>query len=149
MFQFDYALYDRLGQLVALAEVKSVYGESAIWASQLRRNLLTRGVPEVPFFLILTPDRVFVWKRDGGRGASVEPNCEFDATALFGRYLPRTRPSATRRLIHGQAFELVVFAWLSDLMRNPDDPELNPAALAEIGFAEAVRQGRIEYQQAA
>lgn len=146
MLSFDYALYDRMGQLAALVEVKGVYGESTEWASQLRRNLLTRGVPAVSFFLIVTPDRIFLWKGYSGLGA---PNLEFDATELFAQYLPTTNPAMTRRLIRGQAFELVVFAWLSDLIRDPGNPSFNPAALAASGFAEALRQGRIEFQDAA
>ncbi|HEV7667433.1 MAG TPA: hypothetical protein VGS22_02835 [Thermoanaerobaculia bacterium] len=150
MSRFDYSLYDRFGQLAALVEVKSVYGRSAEWASQLRRNLLARGeIPGVAFLLIVTPERVFLWKEASAADPLAPPDYQIDADPLFRPYLPKSGPAAERRAVGGQAFELVVFAWLSDLMRDTDEPAHNPATLADSGFPDAVRQGRIEYQEAA
>jgi len=39
----DLALYDRNGQLTAVAEVKNKLGTSREWATQLRRNILAHG----------------------------------------------------------------------------------------------------------
>jgi len=150
MSRFDYSLYDRFGQLAALVEAKSVYGKSKEWASHLRRNLLAHdGTPSVAYLLIVTPERIFLWKDAQATDPLAAPGYEIDAEPLFRPYFPKSGPAAERRAINGQVFELVVLAWLSDLMRDPDEPAFNPASLADSGFADAVRQGRIEYQDAA
>lgn len=53
------------------------------------------------------------------------------------------------RKVSGQAFELLVAAWLSDLTRSssmPKDQERQQDWLDESGFSTAVRDGRIEYE---
>ena len=62
----DLALYNRDGQLIAVVEVKNKLGTSAIWAAQLRRNILAHGgFQNAPYFLLMTPDRIYLWKDAG------------------------------------------------------------------------------------
>lgn len=148
MHRFDFSLYDRLGQLAALVDVRSVWGTSTEWAAKLRRNLLAHGeIPRGPFLLVAAPERIFLWRDAAGGDPLATPDYEADAEPLFRPYLPKSGPAASLRAIDSQAFELVVQSWLSDLMRG--EPESVPTAFADSGFADAIRQGRIWYEHAA
>lgn len=147
----DLALYDRDGRLIAIAEVKNKHGTSPEWAAKFRRNLLVHGgYSQADFFLLVTPDRLYIWKNAGTTPTLVQPTYEIDARPLFARYFERAgvNPSDSS----GQAFELVVAAWLGDLVRSKEQREALTDAqrvLAESGFLTAVKDGRIEYEEAA
>ena len=80
----DLALYDRDGQLAALADLRRKLGTSRQWASELRRNILAHGgFPTVKFFLVVTPDRLYVWKDAGAEPRLVKPTYEIDARPLL------------------------------------------------------------------
>ena len=54
--------------------------------------------------------------------------------------------------VSGPAFELLVAAWLGDVIRSTEPPEERPddqSWLAESGFRTAVKDGRIEYEAVA
>jgi hypothetical protein len=147
----DLALYDRDGQLAAVAEVKNKVGTSREWAAKLRRNILAHGgFPATDFFLLVTPDRLYLWRKAGGEPAQVEPTYEADAHPLLEPYFPRTGVNPPE--VSGNAFELVVAAWLADLVRSPESWQSIAAQhrwLVESGFLEAVKNGRVEYEVAA
>jgi len=147
----DLALYDRDGQLAALVEVKNKVGTSREWAAKLRRNILAHGgFRTIDFFLLITPDRLYVWKHAGSEPNPVEPTYDVDAHPLLEPHFARAgvNPAA----VSGRAFELVVAAWLADLVRPAGSRE-NVAAqqrwLVESGLLDAVRHGRVEYEVAA
>ncbi len=142
----DLELFSRDGQLRAVAEVKNRRGTSGDWAAQLRRNVLAHGgFPETEFFLMVTPDRLYLWKRSGIEPIVVQPAYEIDARPIFGSYFERA--GVDPEGLSGAAFELVVETWLADLMRA--DALSGRNGLAESGFLEAIRNGRIEYEAAA
>jgi hypothetical protein len=147
----DLALYDRDGQLTAVAEIKNKVGTSREWAAKLRRNILAHGgFRSIDFFLLVTPDRLYLWKDAGGEPTLVEPSYEVDAHPVLAPYFARAGVDSTD--ISGRAFELVVAAWLADLVRSAESPE-NLAGqqrwLVESGFLDAVTNGRVEYEVAA
>lgn len=147
----DLALFSRDGQLTAVAEVKNRRGTSGEWAAELRRNILAHGgFPKADFFLMVTPDRLYLWKRSGNQPDLVEPAYEIDAQPIFAPYFERS--GVDPRLVSGPAFELMVDTWLADLMR-PGPLSGRSAAerngLSESGFLTAIRDGRIEYETAA
>jgi hypothetical protein len=148
----DLALYDRAGRLIAIAEVKNKQGTSPEWAAKFRRNMLVHGgYSQADFFLLVTPDRLYIWKHAGSTAPFlVQPTYELDAQPLFAPYFERAGISPSD--ISGQAFELVVAAWLADLVRSEEKREAltnGQRILAESGFLTAVRDGRIEYEEAA
>lgn len=147
----DLTLYDREGRLIAVAEVKSKQGTSREWAAQLRRNLLTHGGHyQADFFLLVTPDRLYLWKNAGTAPTLVQPTYEIDAQPLFVPYFERAGVNPGN--ISGPAFELVVAAWLGDLVRSEERQETftnGQRWLVESGFLPAVRDGRITYEEAA
>ena len=144
----DLALYNRDGQLTVIAEVKNKLGTSREWATQLRRNILAHsGHYKADFFLLVTPDRLYLWKNAGTTPPLIPPHYEINAEPLFTPYFDRA--GVDPHNISGQAFELVVAAWLSDLVRSEEPLEQVPDGqkwLVESGFLTAVRDGRLAYE---
>ncbi|MYE00380.1 MAG: hypothetical protein F4Y03_03755 [Alphaproteobacteria bacterium] len=144
----DLGVYDSRGRLTAIAEVKAKLGTSADWAAKTRRNLLDYGAfGDAEFFLIVTPDKIYLWKDAGTSPDPVPPTYVVDTESELGRYFRRTgiQPES----ISGHAFELLVSAWLSSVTRSTEastDDNRIPGWLAETGLPAAVRDGRVEYE---
>ncbi len=148
MAQFDFSVYDHLGQLATVVEAKSQFGVSREWASQLRRNLLAHGgFPRAASLLVATPEKLFLWNSAVAGDPLAPPDFEINAEPLFRAYLPSAARSQSRRSLNPQVFEMVVHAWLSDLTRG--EPISESLELVKSGFMDSLRQGRIEYQDAA
>ena len=144
----DLGVYDSRGRLTVVAEVKAKLGTSADWAAELRRSLLDYGAfGDAEFFLIVTPDKIYLWK-DAGTGLDpVLPTYVVDTESELGHYFRNIGTGPER--ISGHAFELLVSAWLSNVTRSPEAPEDDnrvPEWLAESGLTAAVRDGRVEYE---
>ena len=147
----DFVLYDRHGRLAAIVEVKAKRGTSSRWAAEFRRNLLAHDAfQQAPFFLLITPDKVYLWKetsRPGGAGSSpIPPDYELDAKSLFRRYLERA--GLNPEDVSGQAFELIVMSWLGDLILQLPDVTQQPE-LEDSGLPQAAKDGRVAYPAAA
>ena len=144
----DFIGYDPRGQAVLLAEANSRPGASGKWASQLRRNILAHGVlPQAPFFLIATPDRIFLWNHDGLGGAETPPDCVVNAREVFAPYFEKLGRPASQ--VSPEGFEFVVLWWLDDLSgsRLPMAREAPPMPwLTESGLLDSIRNARIEHQ---
>ena len=147
----DLALYNRDGQLIAVVEVKNKLGTSAIWAAQLRRNILAHGgFQNAPYFLLMTPDRIYLWKDAGIAPVPTSPTYERAAQDIFSSYFDQSAIEPSE--VSGAAFELIVAAWLENLVRAADKPEdLTSEAiwLVESGLLSAIQDGRLEYEVAA
>ena len=144
----DLALYNRDGQLIAVAEIKTKFGTSREWATQLRRNVLTHGgFQNADFFLLATPDKLYIWKDASSEPTAVPPTYVIDAQPILKPYFDASHVDP--EMINGSVFELVVGAWLSDLMRSEVPPSNQGDWLVESGLLDAIRNGRIEYEAAA
>src|SRR5579859_4465047 len=103
----DFVAYDREGRVVLLAEAKSRRGTSENWAARLRRNMLSHGVlPLAKYFLIATPERMYLWKQDRPNPADVPPEFTIDATKVFQPYFQKLAQEPST--IGPEAFELLV-----------------------------------------
>ena len=142
----DLSLYDANGRLTALAEVKNRTGTSGQWAAKTRRNLLAHGYGwGTGFFLLVTPDRLYAWKDAGDDPVEVPPMYESDIATTFATYL--NDAGLPPGQVSGPAFELVVAAWLGDLMRSSAAAEnADQTWLDESGFREAVKNGHVELE---
>ena len=148
-WQPDVILYDSIGRAAAVVEVKNRRGTSAEWAAGLRRNLVAHGLAvAADYFLVVTPDRVYMWHGAGLDPRPVPPTAEAEAGPLFSPYfeMARVEPGSASE----QAFELVVGAWLADLARGiPAAAGASERQRLDPQFFAAIRDGRIEYQAAA
>lgn len=142
----DLSVYDADGRLTALAEVKNRTGTSGQWAAKTRRNLLAHGYGwGSDFFLLITPDRLYAWKDAGDEPLETPPTYEADLAATFASYFHDAGLAANQ--INGPAFELVVAAWLNDLMgRSNANACADHDWLDRSGFRAAVKDGRIEVE---
>ncbi len=147
----DLAVFNSREQLIAVAEVRNRRGTSAAWAAMLRRNILAhRGFPNVQFFVLVTPERLFVWKDAGVEPELVEPDFDIDARPVFAPYFDGTQVDP--QTVSRPAFELVVATWLGDLILpvgQRGESVGSDGWLVESGFLNAVRNGHLEYPTAA
>jgi hypothetical protein len=146
MRDVDLAAYDRLGQPILLAEVKSIRQTSGQWAARFRRNLLAHGtLPRAPFFLIATPEHMYFWRQEDPASNEEPPQFTLDAAHELKPYFERFKQAPDKT--GGRALELILFSWLVDLAqsgqsRAQEDPSLR--WLSESGLLGALRSARIE-----
>jgi hypothetical protein len=147
----DLAIYNRDGQLTGIVEIKNKLGTSREWAAKLRRNILAHGgFRNIDFFLLVTPDHLYLWKSAGVEPKAVRPTYEIDARPVLEPYFKRAAVDPST--ISGGAFELVVAAWLADLVRSKRTSEKlgeERSWLVESGLLAAIRNGRVAYEAAA
>lgn len=141
----DLAVYNRYGQLTALVEIKNKPGTSRTWAARLRRNRRAYGGEEqADFFLLVTPDKLYLWKNATTAAPIDEPIYEIDTQDLFAPYDTRAAREGHPRSSYG--LELLVAAWLSDLMRADIPLDQLPNGqqwLLESDFVSAVHAGHL------
>src|ERR1043166_7896247 len=88
--QADFAMFDRRGQLAAIAEAKKRPGTDSVWAAEWFRNYLAHHQSvTAPYVLLITPENLFLWK-ETGRAQAAEPSYAADARKVFSFYLKRS-----------------------------------------------------------
>ena len=144
----DLVAYDPSGRVVLLAEAKSRGGTSALWASGLRRNMLAHGaLPPTKYFLIATPERIYLWQHDAASYSEAAPDFIIDATEELKPYFEKfhQRPSE----IGPEEFELLVSSWLTNIAWSGEERRKENSSrgwLIESGLAESLREARVEMQ---
>jgi hypothetical protein len=114
-------------------EVKRRSQTSAPWARQLRQNILDQAASrEADYFAIVTPDALYLWPP--GSATDADPVL-VSIEGTFREYATRLRQDLSRLSSHG--FELLVSAWLGDLVNGLSGTEVPP------GLLDAVRGGKL------
>jgi hypothetical protein len=146
----DLSVFDSGGQLAAVVEVKAQRWKSPEWAAEFRRNLLAHGWETRPrFFLIVTLDRIFIWKDAGIDPEIVPPDYIVDAHPVFEPYFEAARLDADQ--IDPFSFEMIVASWLNNLALVRDPAAELPShehVFIESGFLDAIRRGNVEHEVA-
>jgi hypothetical protein len=127
---------------IAVIEVKAIRRPTtARWATDFRDNLRSHsGFQRTRFFLIVTPQKIFLWDRD-----SNEPQPQvIDAHPHLKEGFEQSGVRA--EAVRGYAFELLVEGWLTALTMAPASEQQEGPLRS---FAEAIRGGRIDYPAAA
>ena len=142
-WQADFAVFDRAGQLAAVAEAKKKSGADPSWATAWFRNYLAHQRSAAPpFVLLATPERLYLWKRPS-EASSPEPTAVTDARRLFSSYLLRSNLDPAH--LSSRTFEFILGAWLTDLSHHlwqPSGPE-EIRAFVDTGLLDAVQNGRV------
>jgi hypothetical protein len=140
----DFVAYGRDGQVVLLVEAKSRRGTSADWAAGLRRNMLSHGfLPSSKFFLIATPDRIYVWKKGHPDQTAARPEFTTDAAKVLQPYFQRLNQDPSK--IGPEAFELLVLTWLNDVARSVESGAVEDPSLVWLPeLAGSLGEARIE-----
>lgn len=143
MPQWDRAVYSQDGQLVLAVEVKAILGTSPTWAAQLRRNILAHGIyPNAPFFLMVFPDRFYLWEEVEPSLEPVEPTAVIDAGPILQPYFDNAGISADE--ISGASLEFIVTTWLNDMIHTPPDRlDSSDRWLVDSGLFEAIAGGSL------
>jgi len=145
-FLADMAILDKTGAPTALVEVKSKSGTTPDWAAAMRRNLAAHGLmPEAKFFVLATPDRVYLWIDKTTDPRAVPPDFSFEPERALQPYYEEVglRPDELAET----SLELLVASWLSELMGGTGADRLPAEAstwLRDSGFLTAIRGGRLE-----
>ncbi|MBV9768188.1 MAG: hypothetical protein JOZ32_01340 [Bryobacterales bacterium] len=146
----DLIAYDREGNIVLLAETKSMPGTSKRWAAELRRNMLAHGaLPQAKYFLIATPERIYVWKQDmkqeAASGETIFPEFTIDAAQELQPYFEKFQQKPSE--IGPEEFTLLVSSWLTNLAWAGEERGKLSSSIAwlrDSGLQESLRGARVE-----
>lgn len=149
--RWDISVDNRNGQLALVVEIKRKINVSSEWAAALRRNILAHGTfPKAPYFLMVFPDKFYLWANVEAHLDQSEPTYTINASPIFGPYFERA--GVTAETISGQSLELIVSSWLGEIIHADKVPEQMDASerwLIESGLYDALAGGRFEYEAAA
>jgi hypothetical protein len=144
--QTDVVAYDSEGKLALVVEVKNKPGTNREWAAKMRHNLLARGYPNAPFFLLALPDHFYLWRNKGASDDLENPNYDINPFAFLKPYLEKANIQPEK--LSGIGFELLVTSWLNELLQTETQSEMlkhdeQHQCLVESGLLDAIKQGRI------
>lgn len=148
---WDLSVDDRSGQRMLVVEVKTKRNASPEWAAQLRRNILAHGTfPKAPYFLMVFPDRFYLWTDADDHPEQSEPNYIIDARPILQPYFEQAGVGEDQ--ISGQSFELIVASWLGRIIHASEpfeDTDTSQQWLIESGLYDAITGGNFEHTTAA
>lgn len=148
---WDLSVDNRNGQLALVVEVKRKTNVSPEWAAKLRRNILAHGTfPKAPYFLIVFPDKFYLWANADAYQDQSEPTYSIDASPILQPYFERAGVRSDQ--ISGDSLELIVTSWLGEIIHSEQLPEnINDSQkwLIDSGLYAALVGGKVEYEAAA
>lgn len=147
----DLVAYKPDGQIALIVETKSKTDTSRVWATRMRRNMLAHGtLPDSRFLLLALPDRLYLWKDAVNTLDLVEPTYELDATPFFQPYYARANILPDH--LSSQSFELIVTAWLNELIQSgipANVPKAQRQILQASGLLEALKDASVAVEMPA
>jgi hypothetical protein len=142
----DFAVEKEGGGIRLLVEAKNTTASSPEWAARFLRNLFRHAqIPRADYFLLALRDHLYLW-RDPEPDVSA-PDFQADTLAALRPYL--TRFHGKLETLSESSFELLIEAWLTDLVAGNLADTSNRRWLEESGLAESVRDGAIRSNVAA
>ena len=143
----DIAVFSRNRRPVLVVEVENnaLYSTNEE-ATDRRRCLMAHDLlpDDVPFYMVATRDRLFLWHGDAEPGA----HPKYSATAEPIENLYGSGRANREKPFRGGAFEIAMFAWLSALARGAlavsPDSEMG-RMLLESGLYEQIQGGSADF----
>lgn len=139
----DFMVYTPEQKLLLVVTVKATNDESEQWAAKFRRNLLVNGaIPTSPYFLLVLPQHVYLWK-DASTQEEPPAFVGFTKEMLqpylggFGENFPRLSESG---------LEFGVRSWLFDATTSPQGGRANgdwERLLVDSGLAHQISNGAL------
>ena len=149
---WDLAVYNKDGQLVLVVQVKGKLTASAQWASQLLSNILAHGIfPKAPYFLMVFPDKFYLWANVNAQLEISEPTYAVDARPILQPYLDKAGITPGQK-ISSQSLVLIVTSWLSKIIYNdqpPGETDESERWLVDSGLYAAIAGGSFGREAAA
>ncbi len=150
-YRWDLAVDDRNGQLALVIEVKRKTNVSPEWAARLRRNILAHGTfPKAPYFLMVFPDKFYLWTEAEAHLDQSEPDYTIDARPILQPYLERAGTTVDQ--ISGQSLELIIVSWLGEVIHSRkllENAYADQYWLINSGLYAALAGGRLKREAAA
>lgn len=145
-FQADLIIQNVDGNPIAVVEVKNPLDLSRDVATEMRRNMVERGLPRyVPYFLLLSQDKGYLWKKPESESLDAPPNYEFSMDKVVSRYMVK---SSERRL-YTEVLEFLILQWLTNLtdseQKGNEEPE---KTLALSGFSNSIKGATVLFGKA-
>ena len=146
---WDLLVNNRDGQPTLIVEVKSKTNTSSEWAAKLRRNMLAHGIlPSVPYFLIVFPDKFYLWinKTEVYLIEEKEPDYTIDASSILQPYFQKI--GIQNNQITQQSLKLIIASWLNELIYSQEaleDVKKSQGWLIDSGLYNALVGGEINY----
>ena len=130
-----------------VVEAKNTVAPTPEWPLRFLRNLFVQAaIPRTEYFLLALRDHLYLWRSPDPSGQK-PPDFEADTAAVLAPYL-RAIPNRLETMSE-RGFELLVYAWLADLVAGAE-PEPEAAKwLADSGLLDSIRNGTITAQMAA
>jgi hypothetical protein len=140
----DILLRNTSGEAIAVVEAKGAMKLTAALAMDIRRRMLSHGLPaHLPYFLLLSQERGYVWQDSPALRPDTPPTAEFPMAEVVTRYFPES-PGAR---LHGVQLELLLVQWLTDLSAGASAPRSEPErTLQKVGFLDAVREAQVMHE---
>jgi len=143
----DAVATDSKGAPVLIVEAKRRAEATREWAAAFRRNLIAHGALDTPaYFLLVFPRRLFLWEPDQADALDDPPRFEIDATTLLAPYFEEA--GVAPDTVSGYGFELIVAAWLYDVLRQAGQDEPRAHWLIESGLGNRLRGARLSLEPA-
>jgi hypothetical protein len=148
---WDLSIHNRNGQQILDIEVTTKLNASPEWAARFRRNILAHGTfPKAPYFLMVFPDRFYLWTGADAQSDQRELTYTIDARPILQPYFEGARVTAEQ--ISGQSLELIVASWLGTIIyseKSPEDIDESQRWLVDSGLYDAVVGGKFKHEAAA
>ena len=105
--------------------------------------MLSHGLlPSAKYFLIATPERLYLWNQEHPDQAGAAPEYTIDASQEFQPWFRRLRLEPSE--IGPEAFELLVHAWLNGIAGSGEGIRQDVEAPWLTELAGSLQQARIE-----
>jgi len=130
-----------------VVEAKNVVAPTPEWLERYLHNLFNLGaIPRSDYLLLALRDHLYLWRRPDPE-VQRPPDFEGETAAILAPYL-RMVPNRLETITKN-GFELIVYAWLTDLV-NGTEPEPEAGKWLEgSGLPDSIRNGTITAPMAA
>ena len=133
---------DSDGRLIAAVEAQSRLDMPKDQATYVRSFMLDYGIsPHIPYIMVLSQDRGFLWKGDSSINGDRPPDYEFPMESVITRF---SVSDPGKRLIKS-ALDWVFVHWLMNLSFKPQEmgEEEPEKTLARAGFTDAIHDAMV------
>ena len=106
--------------------------------------MLSHGMlPLARYFLIATPERMYLWKQESLDPVEALPEFTIDAEEVFQPYFQKLDQEPLN--IGPEAFELVVLTWLTDIASSGEhNPKRGSTSAWLSELTDSLQEARIE-----
>lgn len=129
-----------------VVEAKNTTAPSPEWAARFLRNLFAHAeIPRSEYFLLALQDHLYLWRQPSYELTA--PDFDGDTAAVLEPYLGGRHVSLDT--LNERTFELLIHAWLNDLVSGAAPDAENLRWLKDSGLSDSVRNGIVRSQVAA